>query len=202
MKGLLLKDYYLIKSALYIILTVFVVIGVAMSFLTSTWVLTVIATVLLGMISVTTITMDKASGWRKFSCVLPVSKKTVIDSKYILYLLLSGIGFLLGIILSITVSALKNQLDHNTMFIFISISIALALFSGSITLPCTFLFSEDISVLSLIIAYPLSSVVFVGAALFFDNRLVACGVVFLLGAVFYMFSWYIARTHIAYKEAL
>ena len=35
MKGLLLKDYYLIKSVLYIILVVFAVVGIGMSFLTS-----------------------------------------------------------------------------------------------------------------------------------------------------------------------
>ena len=34
MKGLLLKDYYLIKSVLYIILVVFAVVGIGMSFLT------------------------------------------------------------------------------------------------------------------------------------------------------------------------
>lgn len=75
MKGLLLKDYYLIRSILYIIFVVFAVIGIAMSFLTSTWVLTVIATVMLGMISVTTINMDKSSGWRKVSVTLPYQGK-------------------------------------------------------------------------------------------------------------------------------
>ena len=86
MKGLLLKDYYLIKSVLYIILVVFAVAGIGMSFLTSTWVLTVIATVMLGMISVTTINMDRNSGWKKVSIVLPVSRTAVLDCKYILYL--------------------------------------------------------------------------------------------------------------------
>ena len=82
MKGLLLKDYYLIKSVLYIILVVFAVVGIGMSFLTSTWVLTVIATVMLGMISVTTINMDRNSGWKKVSIVLPVSRTAVLDCKY------------------------------------------------------------------------------------------------------------------------
>lgn len=200
MKGLLLKDYYLIRSVLYIILMVFAVVGVGMSFLTSTWVLTVIATVMLGMISVTTINMDKTSGWRKVSGVLPVSRKAIVDGKYILYLLLSGMGFLLGAILSIAVSSLKRQLDHDMMLIFISISIALALFSGSITIPCAFLFGEEKSMLSLIIAYPLSPVVFVGAALLLDDILVACGVVSLLGTVLYVVSWLIARKYIAYRE--
>ena len=77
MKGLLLKDYYLIRSVLYVILAVFAVVGIGMSFLTSTWVLTVLATVMLGMISVTTINMDKNSGWRKVSLVLPVPRKAI-----------------------------------------------------------------------------------------------------------------------------
>ncbi len=200
MKGLLLKDYYLIRSVLYIILVVFAVTGIGMSFLASTWVLTVIATVMLGMISVTTINMDKSSGWRKISGVLPVSKKAIMDSKYILYLLLSSMGFLLGVTLSIAVSLFRNQLDYNTMLIFISISAALALFSGSMTIPCTFLFSEEKSMLSLMVAYPLSTAVFVGAALLFDNKMVACGAVSLLGTALYIASWYIARKYIAYKE--
>ena len=72
------------------------IVDVGMSFLTSTWVLTLIATVMLGMICVTTINMDKTSGWSRVSGVLPVSRKTVIDSKYLLYALLSGTGLLLG----------------------------------------------------------------------------------------------------------
>lgn len=171
MKGLLLKDYYLIQSILYIILVVFLVVGIGLSFLTSTWVLTVIATVMLGMISVTTINMDKSSGWRKISAVLPVSRKTFLDSKYILYLLLSGIGLFLGIILSLIVSTFKGQFDYQSMLLFISISIAMALFSGSMTIPFAFLFSEEKSMLGLIVAYPLSAMVFVGAALLIDNKL-------------------------------
>ena len=59
MKGLLLKDYYIIKSSLLILAVVFVVIGASLSYLSTPWVLTVLATVLLGMIVTTTITLDK-----------------------------------------------------------------------------------------------------------------------------------------------
>lgn len=200
MKGLLLKDYYLIRSILYIILAVFAVIGIGMSFLTSTWVLTVIATVMLGMISVTTINMDKSSGWRKISVVLPVSRKTFLDSKYILYLLLSGIGLFLGITLSVIVSVFKGQLDYNSMLLFISISIAMALFSGSMTIPFAFLFSEEKSMLGLIIAYSLSAAVFVGAALLIDNKIIACGLVAVIGILLYTISWLIARKLIIKRD--
>lgn len=200
MKGLLLKDYYLIRSVLSIILVVFAVVGVGMSFLTSTWVLTLIATVMLGMICVTTINMDKTSGWSRVSGVLPVSRKTVIDSKYLLYVLLSGTGLLLGAALGVAASLFKHQLEYDAMLIFISISVALALCAGSITIPCTFLFSEEKSMLSLMLAYPLSAAVFVGAALLLRDKMAACGAVFLLGIVLYSVSWYFARKQIARRE--
>ena len=200
MKGLLLKDYYLIRSVLYIILVVFAVVGVGMSFLTSTWVLTVIATVMLGMISVTTINMDKSSGWRKASAVLPVSRKAVLDSKYVLYLLLSCAGLLLGILLSVTVSLFKGRLDQEPMLVFVSISIAMALFSGSMTIPFAFLFSEEKSILGLIVAYPLSAMVFVAAALLIDDKLTACGLVAVAGILLYAFSWGISRRFIANRD--
>lgn len=200
MKGLLLKDFYLIRSVLYIIFAVFAVVGVGMSFLTSTWILTVIATVMLGMISVTTINMDKNSGWRKASAVLPVSRKAVLDSKYILYLLLSCAGLLLGILLSVAVSIFKGRLDQGAMLVFVSISIAMALFSGSMTIPFAFLFNEEKSILGLIIAYPLSAMVFVAAALLIDNRLMACGLVVVAGILLYAASWGISRRYIADRD--
>ena len=57
MKGLLLKDYYLIRSTLLFNLIVFVVIAAGMSFLVSTWVLTVLSTIMLGKLSVRTINL-------------------------------------------------------------------------------------------------------------------------------------------------
>lgn len=200
MKGLLLKDYYLIKSVLYIILVVFTVVGIGMSFLTSTWVLTVIATVMLGMISVTTINMDRNSGWKKVSIVLPVSQTAILDCKYILYLLLSGVGLLLGVILGVVASIFKGQLDYQTMLLFVGISIAMVLFSGSMTIPFTFLFSEEKSTLGLIIAYPVSAAVFVGAALLIDNKLIACGLVTIVGILLYIISWLIARKLIVKRD--
>lgn len=200
MKGLLLKDYYLIKSVLYIILVVFTVVGIGMSFLTSTWVLTVIATVMLGMISVTTINMDRNSGWKKVSIVLPVSQTAILDCKYILYLLLSGVGLLLGVILGVVASIFKGQLDYQTMLLFVGISVAMALFSGSMTIPFTFLFSEEKSTLGLIIAYPVSAAVFVGVALLIDNKLIACGLVTVVGILLYVVSWLIARKLIVKRD--
>ena len=197
MKGLLLKDYYLIRSVLWIVLAVFVAVGAAMAFLTTPWALTVVATVILGMIAVTTIQMDKASGWRKVAAVLPLSRTAVVDSKYLLYLLLSGTGFLLGILLGGAVALGKNAFDGETMGIFSCISLALALFSGSMTIPLNFLWSEERSMLSLILAYPLSAAIFAGSAFLLPNKRVAGAAVAALSLLLFAASWLLARRRMA-----
>ncbi len=200
MKGLLLKDYYLIKSVLFIIALIFAIIGGGISFLTSPWAICIIATIMLGMISVTTINMDKTSGWRKAACVLPVSKKTALDSKYVLYLLLSGIGFTLGMVLSVIPSLMKNQLDLSTILLFASISVAMALLAGSITIPCCFLLSEEKNMVSLLAAYPLSTFIIAGSSLLFEDKQITCIITAVLGILFYALSWILARKFISYRD--
>ena len=189
MKGLLLKDYYLIRSTLLFNLIVFVVIAAGMSFLVSTWVLTV-----------PTINLDKSSGWRKVSCVLPVSRKTIVDSKYALYLLLSGAGLVLGFVLGGAAALLKNEPDSASMLIFAGISVAMALLSGSISIPCNLLLSEEKSIISLILAYPLSAAVFIAASLLTGDRLVTCAVTAVLGVILYAVSWIFSRKFIARRD--
>lgn len=200
MKGLLLKDFYLTKSVLCINLAIFIVIGVALSFFTSTWVLTVLAAIMLGTVSVSTINMDKTSGWRKYSGVFPVPKKSITDSKYALYILLSGAGCILGVALGVVTALLKKQLDYDTMFIFICISFAITLISGSITIPCNFLLSEEKSTISVVISLPLSAIIFAGTFLLFDNKQFACGTAALLGIILFVLSWRITRRFIAAKD--
>ena len=200
MKGLLRKDYYLIQSVLYIMLLVLAIIGISMSYLTSPWVLTVISTIVLGMITTTTINIDRASGWRKVSAVMPVSKQTLIDSKYLLYLLLTGTGLLLGVLLGAGASLLKTRPDDEGVLIYICISIALAMISGSLTIPCGFLLGEDKNTLVMILVYPLAAAIFIAAVLLFPNREIACAAVAAAGILLFILSWIIARRWIPSRD--
>ena len=202
MKGLLLKDFYLTKSVLCINLAIFIVLAVALSFFTSTWVLTILATIMLGTVAVSTINMDKISGWRKFSGVIPISKKSITDSKYVLYMLLSGVGCILGVALGVVTALLKNQLDYETMCIFICFSFAITLIAGSITIPCNFLLSEEKSTISVVISFPLAAMIFAGAFLLFDNKQLACGAAALLGIILFALSWSITRRFVAAKDTV
>ena len=192
MKGLLLKDYYLIGSVLWILLAAMAVIGIAMAVLTSAWALVVIATVMLGMVSVSTINMDKASGWYKVSRVMPVARQAVVDSKYLLYLLLSGVGLLLGMI--------QGGQSGEEALLYLTISVAMALLAGSVTLPCSFLFSEEKNVLAIFLAYPAAAGIFAGVVVPLGVTPLSGSLVAGISVVLYAASWVLARRKIAFRD--
>lgn len=74
MKGLLLKDFYTIKSSIISLLITFMVIGFGISFFVVPQVLIIIATTVLGMSVITIFNFDKKSGWLKTSITFPTKK--------------------------------------------------------------------------------------------------------------------------------
>lgn len=96
MKGLLLKDYYLIRDGMVILLLTFVAVGAGLAFLTSPWVLIVVAGATMSFQGAMTVQSDRSTQWDRFSAVLPLPRSTVVSEKYVLYLLLCALGMALG----------------------------------------------------------------------------------------------------------
>ena len=199
MKGLLMKDFYVIRSVIATLLLVFIVMGICLSYLVNPWLLTVLATVMLGMIVASTITMDKTSGWIKTIAITPVSRKSFISSKYVMYFLLSIVGLIMGIIFG-TVSTFI--IDGNTKMIglFICISISMALISGSVILPFYFLFDENKSVIGTILAYPVSAGVVAGLIYLLGNTIPTYILTFLIALVLFLISWYLSGKILSKKD--
>lgn len=78
MKGLLLKDYFAIKSSMIILLIGFVVFGFGVSFYAPPYVLMLIASIILGQFVTTTIYSDRKCGWLKSSITFPTSKNHML----------------------------------------------------------------------------------------------------------------------------
>lgn len=192
MKGLLLKDYYIIKSSLFILVVVFAIIGASLSYLSTPWVLTVLATVLLGMIVTTTITLDKTSGWIKTVLTTKISRGTYTDSKYISYLGLSLMGLVFGIIFGYIASSVTDQNSDGAM-VFVCVSVAIALLAGGIILPFYFLTDETKSILGSIIAYPVSAGVFIGLFFLLGNHLSTYVIILVVSLVAFIVSWVLTK---------
>ena len=196
MKGLLLKDYYIIKSSLLILAVVFVIIGASLSYLSTPWVLTVLATVLLGMIVATTITMDKTSGWIKTT---KISRGAYADSKYISYLGLSLIGLVFGIIFGYIASTVVGKNNDGAM-VFVCVSVAMALLAGGIILPFYFLADETKSILGSIIAYPVSAGVFIGLFFLLGNHLSTYVIILVVSLAAFIVSWVLTKKVLLVKD--
>ena len=91
MKGLLLKDWYQVKTNMWMMyLTVLAVLAI--------WILSTsgdssfavnYSAVFLGMMPAYLLSYDHASGWTEYSFALPLSKELQVAEKYLVGLLLS-----------------------------------------------------------------------------------------------------------------
>lgn len=81
MKGLLLKDYYLIRDGMVILLLTFVAVGAGLAFLTSPWVLIVVAGATMSFQGAMTVQSDRSTQWDRFSAVLPLPRSTAVSEK-------------------------------------------------------------------------------------------------------------------------
>ena len=202
MKGLLLKDFYLVRATLAIILVTYAVIGIGMSIMSDPWITVVIGAVMFGIMSASTINMDKQYGWNKFEVTLPVSKARIVDSKYLLYLLFSVLGFVVGVALSLIICAVKPDLmpADEMIRLYLSIAAAMALFAGGVQIPGNFLLSAEKAMITLIVAYPLLTGIFVAVARLTEDMILTCNIVLALAVVVFAASWLISRKLIVARD--
>lgn len=199
MKGLLLKDFYIIKSILAILAVVFIVIGACMSYLVNPWVLTVLATVMLGMNATSTINVDKSSGWLKTVVTTPVSRQSYISSKYMMYLLLSIVGLVFGVVFGVIANLVIGG-STEMVGLFVSISLTLALLSGSVTLPFYFMLDESKSVIGTILSYPISAGIFISSILLLGKTTSTLIITVLISLCLFAVSWYLSTKILTQKD--
>ena len=143
MKGLLLKDYYLIRDGMVILLLTFVAVGAGLAFLTSPWVLIVVAGATMSFQGAMTVQSDRSTQWDRFSAVLPLPRSTVVSEKYVLYLLLCALGMALGLAVGGIAAALGRAPDPEEVYLYASTAVIVCLMTGSVNLPCTFVLTAE-----------------------------------------------------------
>lgn len=198
MKGLLLKDFYLVRAALAIILVSYAVIGIGFSIVVDPWVTVIIGSIMFGIMSASTINMDKQYGWRKLAATLPVDKRNLIDSKFLLYLLFSVLGFVVGVVLALVIANVADKTTApETIRLYLSVAGAMALFSGGVMIPCNFLLSDEKAMVSLIVTFPLLTGIFVAISRATDDVMLSCNLVLAISALVFVGSWLFSRGKIA-----
>ena len=207
MKGLLLKDFYIIQDSLLMLFIIFVVTGAAMAFLISPWVLMSMTATTLSIIAITTIQNDKSTQWNKFSATLPISRIQIISSKYCLYLLLCAMGVVLGLIVSVSASILKSNFDINSLLLNLYLAIIVSLIPGSISIPCSFLIEEEKIIVGIVLSYIATAVLLIGFTSILrhfinmeDNMNLVYGIITVVSVVVYLLSWLICPKKLCNRD--
>ena len=207
MKGLLVKEFYVIRDSLLTLLVIFIAIGVGLAFLISPCVLITIAAITLSMQAITTIQNDKSTQWNRFSATLPVSRVQVVESKYLIYLLLSITGIALGVIICFIASLLKQSFDINELLIYFCLAIIISLLPGSISIPCAFVFDQEKSIMGTVLSYIVTSGLFAGLIFLLkqlmdpmENILAIYGITAAFSVVVFTLSWLLCPKRLSKRD--
>lgn len=195
MKGLLIKDTYMIKDGLLIPAIMMVVLGVVLSRLGSIWLLPTIAAAMMAMQGALTLSMDKSSGWRKFAATLPVTAARYAASKYALYFLLAVAGILLGAAISAAVAIWKGDFSAEALAVSCCMAVTMSLLPGSIGIPCLFALSEEKGMAATVVSFIASAGIYAGLVelfgrmgVFVGDPLAANGVIAAASLAAFLFS--------------
>jgi len=133
LKGLILKDLYslmhIYKKNLTLLFVLYATIAI---FSRSGLIITVFAW-MMGVYSLSSITLDEKSGWNRYVRTLPVEVEQIIAGKFIITLLFIATGFAFAILIELINSVLHGfVIDLSTITFFAPLSIL----SMGIMIPC------------------------------------------------------------------
>jgi len=161
MKGLLLKDYCLLRNNAILLFVVLVAVCVFLSIMFGTVIFVVLPTILsiiMSSLVFNTITIDKMSRWNMIVATFPVHRQTILREKYLLYSITTLIGALFGAVLCLVRLVLFNDpegIENNYLMYSLCSSIGFPLMAGSINLPISIFteLGEAFNAVSMIISY-------------------------------------------------
>ncbi len=205
MKGILLKDLYIAQSGIVVTLTSLFVLAFGLSFLLDASSILMLAPAISTVAVYMSITNDASSKWNKNVITMPVSRDQIIGMKYILYILLSGIGIIVVLVSLGILSLLGVTITLYSLLFNSAIGISVALLAGGISLPCVYFFDPEKSQIVYMIAFVASTGIITALVLLInlfipvkDNTLLAFYIVLAISFVWFAVSYKIATA--AYRK--
>lgn len=151
MKGLIIKDLINLRKygrSVLLVTAFYVLLSFMMD---DTAFISGMVVLLFSMTAITSFAYDKQAGWEEYALSLPLPRKTIVKSKYILSLLLVLIGMALSVLLGIVINLITKKtgiLEHLTStYAIFGVSVLFL----SIMLPLVFRFGVEKSRIFMII---------------------------------------------------
>jgi len=138
MKGLILKDLYMIRKYFrnyLLILGIFLAVSLVQE---DNLFFSFYPFLICAMIPVNLLAYDERSHWDTYSLTLPVTRDMVVSAKYLIGLLVQGIVFLLTALVQGIRFGMQDSFHLESYLVLMCLLAMVSLFSSSITLPFMF----------------------------------------------------------------
>ena len=138
MKGLLLKDWYMIQKYCrsYILITA-VIIGISLANGENLF-FTFYPCMLCGMIPVTLLGYDERSGWMQYSGTMPYAKEQIVSEKYLIGILVQLTVLLVTGIAQATKMMIAGDFALEKLAVLMLLMLVVSMLASSISLPFIF----------------------------------------------------------------
>jgi len=145
MKGLLLKDWYQVKTNMRMMyLTVLAVLAIWMFGTSNAYVFPVsYAAIFLGILPVNLLTYDQSVGWVEYGRTLPVSKKTLVAEKYLIGLFCAAAAVVIGGLFITVISLRTGTTPDKDALSLLAGSVCAILLVNGISLPLLYRFGAE-----------------------------------------------------------
>lgn len=175
MKGLLLKDFYTIWKAgrIFIILYIFIAAVSGMN-LQNGWSYMDFWMVMMDAQTLSTFSYDHSCNWNRFALTMPVTRKDVVQSKFLLQLLIVFGSMLAYLVLAALVSLVLRTFEVKVfcnMLLAAWLVFWVVLLMGSVSTLLLFRFSPEYVRLISILVYVIPACVFMGAGSIFVQEI-------------------------------
>ena len=145
MKGLLLKDWYQVRTNMKTMyLTVAFVLVIWVLSTSSAYVFPVsYAAIFLGILPVNLLTYDQSVGWVEYGRTLPVSKKTLVAEKYLIGLFCAAAAIVIGGLFITVISLRTGTTPDKDALSLLAGSVCAILLINGIMLPLYYRFGAE-----------------------------------------------------------
>lgn len=143
MKGLLLKDWYVLKKdcrALLLVSAVFLAVSLVES---TAFLFSLYPCLLASLLPVTLLGYDEKSGWERYSCTMPCSRAQLVSAKYLISLFALCAMLLLGGLLQAIRQLISGSFVAADFAVMLILLFAISLLSAAISLPALFRFGVE-----------------------------------------------------------
>ncbi len=154
MKGLLYKDFYCLKQNMKYIFAILLLYGFIFIPQGNSSILGAVV-IIFPMLVITTLSYDHAGKWDRFALTMPVTRKMLVRSKYILFLIMLLFGMLIGAVFSAAGLLFRQDFDIMEIMVEIMAVAVAALWFGIILLPLIYKFGVERARLFLLLLFAL-----------------------------------------------